>query len=208
MCMLERSCTRWISTGRSSRRHCSRRSKQRAGGPRVPLLQLPARAPSGCSLDALRDLQRGLLRRLLRHAYRHTAHYRTRAGRARHPRRGHRDRRRPARAAAARPRDRRARRSTRARRTRRRTSVITKTTSGTTGQPVVVRYNAESRHWRDATRWRGYGWGGYRIGMRALHYWGFGAADDELDEAQQDRARSRAQARPLRRLHAARRRRR
>ena len=45
---------------------------------------------------------------------------------------------------------------------------ITKSTSGTTGQPVVVRYNEESRHWRDATRWRGYGWGGYHIGMRAM----------------------------------------
>ena len=52
--------------------------------------------------------------------------------------------------------------------------VIEKSTSGTTGQPVVVKYNAESRHWRDATRWRGYGWAGYRIGMRALHYWGMG----------------------------------
>src|SRR6185503_16324365 len=52
--------------------------------------------------------------------------------------------------------------------------LITKSTSGTTGEPVVVKYNAESRHWRDATRWRGYGWGGYRIGMRAFHYWGFG----------------------------------
>jgi phenylacetate-CoA ligase len=51
--------------------------------------------------------------------------------------------------------------------------VITKTTSGSSGQPVVVQYNAESRHWRDATRWRGYGWGGYEIGMRAFHYWGF-----------------------------------
>ena len=40
--------------------------------------------------------------------------------------------------------------------------VIKKSTSGTTGQPVVVKYNAESRHWRDATRWRGYGWGGYQ----------------------------------------------
>jgi len=49
---------------------------------------------------------------------------------------------------------------------------IEKSTSGTTGDPVVVRYDAESRHWRDATRWRGYGWAGYRIGMRALHYWG------------------------------------
>lgn len=26
--------------------------------------------------------------------------------------------------------------------------------------------------WRDATRWRGYGWGGYAIGARAMHYWG------------------------------------
>ncbi len=50
--------------------------------------------------------------------------------------------------------------------------VIQKSTSGTTGEPVVVRYNAESRVWRDATRWRGYGWAGYRIGMRAFHYWG------------------------------------
>jgi phenylacetate-CoA ligase len=50
---------------------------------------------------------------------------------------------------------------------------IRKTTSGSSGQPVHVRYNAESRHWRDAVRWRGYGWGGYQVGMRALHYWGF-----------------------------------
>jgi phenylacetate-CoA ligase len=39
---------------------------------------------------------------------------------------------------------------------------------------MKVSYNAESRHWRDATRWRGYGWAGYRPGMKALHYWGFG----------------------------------
>ncbi|MBA3671329.1 MAG: phenylacetate--CoA ligase family protein [Gemmatimonadaceae bacterium] len=50
--------------------------------------------------------------------------------------------------------------------------VIQKSTSGTTGQPVVVRYNAESRHWRDATRLRGYGWAGYRVGKRVFHYWG------------------------------------
>lgn len=50
--------------------------------------------------------------------------------------------------------------------------VIEKRTSGSSGEPVVVRYNAESRHWRDAIRWRGYGWAGYRVGMKALHYWG------------------------------------
>jgi phenylacetate-CoA ligase len=53
-------------------------------------------------------------------------------------------------------------------------ATIKKSTSGTTGEPIVVQYNAESRHWRDATRWRGYGWAGYRIGQRAFHYWGFG----------------------------------
>lgn len=56
--------------------------------------------------------------------------------------------------------------------------VIQKSTSGTSGEPVVVKYNAESRHWRDATRWRGYGWANYRIGMRAMHYWGFGPPAD------------------------------
>lgn len=49
---------------------------------------------------------------------------------------------------------------------------VTKSTSGTTGEPTKVSYNAESQHWRDAVRWRGFGWGGYRMGMRSLHYWG------------------------------------
>jgi phenylacetate-CoA ligase len=122
---------------------------------------------------ALRDLQVGLLRRVLRHAYRHTAFYRKvfdeRAlvpesitsvdDLARLPLLE-----RPvlrasidARTADVPP-----------------LPLITKTTSGSSGEPVTVRYNAESRYWRDATRWRGYGWGGYRIGMRAMHYWGMG----------------------------------
>jgi len=50
-----------------------------------------------------------------------------------------------------------------------------KTTSGSTGQPLEVRYSAESRHWRDATRWRGFGWGGYSMGMKAMHLWGLPA---------------------------------
>jgi phenylacetate-CoA ligase len=40
---------------------------------------------------------------------------------------------------------------------------------------MTVHYNAESRHWRDADRWRAYGWAGYRVGDRAIHYWGQGA---------------------------------
>jgi phenylacetate-CoA ligase len=47
-----------------------------------------------------------------------------------------------------------------------------KTTSGSTGQPLVVKFSAESRHWRDATRWRGFGWGGYTMGSKAMHLWG------------------------------------
>ena len=122
---------------------------------------------------ALRDLQLGLLRRVLRHAHRHTAFYRkllddrglspedfdTVEDLARLP-------------LLERP----VLRATIDERTARvpPLPVITKTTSGSSGEPVVVRYNAESRHWRDAVRWRGYGWGGYRIGMRAMHYWGAG----------------------------------
>ena len=137
----------------------------------VPLLRYLQRTEHW-SLEALRDLQMGFLRRVLRHAYQHTAHYRNVLDdRGLRPEdidsldalhqlplldrdtvRATMD----SRLAGAPPR-----------------YVIKKSTSGTTGEPVVVKYNAESRHWRDATRWRGYGWGGYRIGMRALHYWGF-----------------------------------
>ncbi len=142
------------------------------GRPTVPLLKFLL-GTERLSHAELVDLQVGLLRRLVRHAYTHTTYYR-----------GLLDSRglRPeefdsldalhalplldrdlttttldGRTASAPPR-----------------WVIKKTTSGTTGQPVVVRYNAESRYWRDATRWRGYGWANYRIGMRAMHYWGAG----------------------------------
>jgi phenylacetate-CoA ligase len=142
------------------------------GRPTVPLLRYLQRTERW-EPTALRDLQIGFLRRLIRHAYLHTAHYRDVLDE-----RGlrpedfdsieslsqlpllDRDTVRAtfeSRTAAAPPR-----------------SVIQKATSGTTGEPVVVKYNAESRYWRDATRWRGYGWAGYRIGMRAFHYWGSG----------------------------------
>lgn len=146
------------------------------GRPTVPLLE-QLQGSERWSRSTLVELQVGLLRRLVRHAYAHTAYYRGLFDRHRvHPEdvttlavleqlplldrelvRTSFD----ARTADAPPR-----------------WVIKKTTSGTTGQPVAVRYNAESRHWRDATRWRAYGWAGYRIGMRALHYWGAGPAPD------------------------------
>jgi len=144
------------------------------GRPTVPLLRR-LRETERLRPGELRDLQAGLLRRLVRHAYRHTAFYRqlldergllpegftTVDDLAKLPLLE-----RPVlrasidtRTASVPP-----------------LPVITKTTSGSSGQPVVVKYNAESRHWRDAIRWRGYGWGGYQIGMRAMHYWGFGPA--------------------------------
>lgn len=142
------------------------------GRPTVPLLRYIEKTQYW-SPDALNDLQVGLLRRLMRHAYLHTPYYRELLD----DQKLHFDDFRRVEDLHKLPlldRD-TVRLSLDAR-----TSmvpplpVITKSTSGTTGEPVVVRYNAESRHWRDATRWRGYGWAGYRIGNRALHYWGAG----------------------------------
>ena len=123
------------------------------------------------SRDEQAALQTGGLRRVLRHAYRHTAYYRQRFD-----------------AAGVSPEDVRslddlaripllekaeARASDQARVADAPPyAVVVKQTSGTTGTPMTVRYNQESRVWRDAIRWRGYGWAGYRPGMKAFHYWG------------------------------------
>jgi phenylacetate-CoA ligase len=116
------------------------------GRPTVPLLQF-LRGSERWSADALRDLQAGLLRRLIRHVATHTAHYRRLLA----------DR-------GLAPED-------------------FATVDDLRHLPVLGRdlaretleartATAESRHWCDATRWRGYGWAGYQIGMRALHYRG------------------------------------
>ncbi len=142
------------------------------GRPTVGLLQY-LHTTERWSIDALRDLQLGFLRRLLRHAYTHTAHYREVMD-----------------LVDLRPEDIEAvddlhrlplldRATLNATLNTRLSAAppfatITKMSSGTTGEPAVVKYNAESRHWRDAGRWRGYGWAGYEIGMRAMHYWGAG----------------------------------
>ncbi|HEX7842812.1 MAG TPA: hypothetical protein VF469_35305 [Kofleriaceae bacterium] len=139
------------------------------GRPTVPLLQF-LRKSQHWSRDALHDLQAGLLRRLIRHAASHTAYYKQLlADRGLHPE----DFCSVADLRHLPVLDRDLVRETfDARLADIPRWVVKKSTSGTTGTPVVVKYNAESRHWRDATRWRGYGWAGYRIGMRALHYWG------------------------------------
>jgi phenylacetate-CoA ligase len=139
------------------------------GRPTVPLLQF-LRGSERWSADALRDLQAGLLRRLIRHAATHTAHYHKLLGQR-----------------GLVPEDfatvddlhqlpvldrELARETLEARTAGVPRWVIRKSAGRMADAPVVVRYNAESRHWREATRWRGYGWAGYRIGMRALRYWG------------------------------------
>jgi phenylacetate-CoA ligase len=141
------------------------------GRPTVPLLRY-LEETSRWSVGEVRELQTGLLRRLLRHAYRHTAYYRRVMGeRGMRPE----DIESPRDIMKLPLLDRPTLRSTMLERTANAppVAVIRKVTSGSSGQPVEVLYNAESRHWRDAIRLRGYGWGGYRLGMRALHYWGF-----------------------------------
>jgi phenylacetate-CoA ligase len=137
------------------------------GRPTVPLLQF-LRGSERWSADALRDLQAGLLRRLIRHAAGHTAHYRKLLGQrglvpedfATVDDLGHLP-----------VLDRELARETLEARTAGVPRWVVKKSAGMSDAPVVVKYNAESRHWRDATRWRGYGWAGYRIGMRTLRYW-------------------------------------
>ena len=122
------------------------------------------------SADELEAMRTGFLRRLVRHADENTAHYRDAFD-----------------ACSMTPDDIRcvadvaklpvleraaARESVETRTARWPSVAVTKATSGSTGQPLDVRFSAESRYWRDATRWRGFGWGGYRMGMKAMHLWG------------------------------------
>src|SRR4051812_21537025 len=142
------------------------------GRPTFPLLHRLQQSER-LSLDELTAQRTGDLRRVIRHAYQHTAHYR-----------------RVFDEAGIMPGDvntledlrsvplleRAVAQATVDLRTAPWPGVaVSKTTSGSTGQPLEVRFSAESRHWRDATRWRGFGWGGYRMGMKAMHLWGVSA---------------------------------
>lgn len=142
------------------------------GRPTVPLTRY-LETTQRWSLEALRDLQVGMLRRLLRHAYQHTAYYRDAMdGRGLRPE----DIESVEDLARMPLLDRDTVRATMDSRLSGAPPgvAVKKSTSGTTGEPVVVKYNHESRHWRDATRNRGYGWAGWQLGRRTMHYWGFG----------------------------------
>jgi phenylacetate-CoA ligase len=140
-----------------------------------PTFELLAQLRRGerISLDELTALRTGYLRRVVRHAYLHTGYYR-----------------RAFDAAGVSPDDVRsaddimrlpllrrdvAQTTVDDRTAKQPAALYSKTTSGSTGQPLVVRYSAESRYWRDATRWRGFGWGGYHMGQKAMHLWGVSA---------------------------------
>lgn len=142
------------------------------GRPTFPLLA-QLRRTERASLDEVTALRTGYLRRLIRHAYQHTQHYRQLFDDAGlHPE----DvvtlddlAKVPLLERAV------AQASVDTRTASWPEVAVTKTTSGSTGQPLEVRFSAESRHWRDATRWRGFGWGGYHMGDKALHVWGVSA---------------------------------
>lgn len=55
---------------------------------------------------------------------------------------------------------------------------ICKRTGGTTGEPLMVRYDVDSDYWREAIKLRGYGWAGHRTGDKTLHFWGVSVRPD------------------------------
>lgn len=139
------------------------------GRPTFELLAM-LQATERASLDELTALRLGFLKRLVRHAYHHTRHYREafdKLGLVPEDIKTFDDLRK----LPLLPRE-LAQSSVDARTAAWPAIAVTKTTSGSTGQPLEVRISAESRHWRDATRWRGFGWGGYRMGQKAMHLWG------------------------------------
>jgi phenylacetate-CoA ligase len=143
------------------------------GRPTVDLMQYLSET-EWMPLDALEALQAGLLRRLLRHAFTHTSYYRAvleKAGMTPE------DFRTVADLARLPLLERDVARDTVEARTTDGPpfATVKKGTSGTIGVPMVLSYNAESRYWREATKWRGYGWAGFSPGVKSLHFWGFGS---------------------------------
>jgi len=48
---------------------------------------------------------------------------------------------------------------------------LKKGTSGSTGAPLKFEYSMTSECWRQAVRFRGYRWAGYRPGLKTFYYW-------------------------------------
>ncbi len=123
------------------------------------------------SRDELEAFQRAELAALLRHAYDHVPYYRrlfAEAGARPEDIRGAADLARLPILTRQEARDSAGQRTS----TAPPLPAIKKTTGGTTGEPLVIRYDTGSEYWRQAVRLRGFGWTGWRIGDPSLHYWG------------------------------------
>ena len=145
--------------------------------PILPILRDLERAESA-SLDELLARQRSALATLLRHAYDNVPFYRRRfeeAGLVPGDIGGPED---LARLPALTRQQARAAQDSRCSRTPP-VPAIRKTTGGTTGEPLVIRYDRDSEHWRQAIKLRGFSWAGYRVGDRVLHYWGEATRPDK-----------------------------
>lgn len=55
--------------------------------------------------------------------------------------------------------------------------VIAKTTSGSTGVPLTIHWDEETRAWKRACTLRSDQWSGWRLGTRVARLWGHGAAE-------------------------------
>jgi phenylacetate-CoA ligase len=65
---------------------------------------------------------------------------------------------------------------------------IKKGTSGSTGKPLKFEYSKTSEQWRQAVKMRGYGWAGYRPGLKTFFYWAAVAAGMPSLKMRLDRA--------------------
>src|SRR5207247_3832852 len=65
---------------------------------------------------------------------------------------------------------------------------LKKGTSGSTGTPLKFEYSMTSECWRQAVRFRGYGWAGYRPGLKTFYYWATVSATKPSLKMRVDRA--------------------
>jgi phenylacetate-CoA ligase len=124
-----------------------------------------------CSADELREIQCAALRRLVRHATEHVPYYRARfaaAGLSAEDVRSPED----LRALPLLTRETAREHVAQLASTAAPFPTISKQTSGTSGQPLAFAYDAGSEQWRHAVKLRAYAWAGYRLGDRALYFWG------------------------------------
>jgi phenylacetate-CoA ligase len=65
---------------------------------------------------------------------------------------------------------------------------LKKGTSGSTGTPLKFEYSMTSECWRQAAKVRGYGWAGYRPGLKTFYYWAAVSAARPSVKIRTDRA--------------------